>query len=188
VTEPLDRVVFSRQIVDGQPGENLDVVALSENLALEEALTWRNFVSLDPALLSSDGDSRAVGIFHGPANHFILARANLVPDSPESQLYEHILLPGDLLSQMAGDLSPLLALIEEPISAYPSEIASIPQLAPHPPTWTDDKRIALFNRLFAAYSNFEALLTLLGASLTNAICRLRIFQAILPTGSNLFRV
>jgi hypothetical protein len=143
------------------------VRAFSANLTLEEALAWRNFISLEPLLHRSAAESQAVGIFHGPGSSFILARAHTVPDDDSLQLYECICIPGDLLGQLAGDLDPLLGLIADPIPAYPAgEVVSIPPLdAPRAGTWTEGKRLALFGALYADQGNIHVLLALLGAAL-----------------------
>lgn len=177
VTEPLDRVIFGRSVVEGQPADNLDVIALSAGFSLEEARTLRNFVALDPLPQPTVAESQAIGIFHGPGSDFILARAHCAPETPDLQVYEAILLPGDLVGMLAGDLLSLLALIEEPISARPSgAVTSIPTLEmPHAPTWTEDKRVALFNRAFSDYGDMTTLLALLGAALDERYLLLRNF-------------
>lgn len=160
VSSTLNRVIFGQAVVDGQTSGALELLA-SSGVSAEEGLSWCSAVSLEPLSAASPQESQAVGVFNRKNGDFIFARAQ---NQNEIPVYELIALPGEVLHQLAGDLSPLLTLVESPLPVPLDETLSALEI-PHLPTWTLDKRTTFFKRFLDEMEDMRLILRLLGAVL-----------------------
>jgi hypothetical protein len=166
LTNALERAVFGKPTSDGQPSKDVALVAYSDNLTPETARAWRGYAAVEPLAHPAALESQAIGIFAVPDGNFLWARAHNQLDNQNLPAYEYILLPRDILQQMAGSLSPLLALAETPIPVYEESTHIAPLDVPPPPTWTGDRRAALFRQILAYLPHERVALSLLGAALS----------------------
>ena len=163
VTDTLERIVYASSPANGQP------LGLSAALSLEDALAWRALVNLDAP---DDTGGAAVGVFSGPARGCLVARA-APSGGPASAVIACLVIPRRALVQAAGQLDPLLALLDapQPLPDAPFETAAPHTLPafelPDLPPWTPDDRLAAFSYLLERYADgdFLTALSLLGAVL-----------------------
>lgn len=165
--ETLDRILYGKPVVDNQPGSDFQTLALSGSLTYEDSAAWREVVALDPLPEASPVESQAVGIFAGPGRNFILARAHNQNEDVNLPIYEYILIPRRLLQQAAGNLGPLLALVDKPLPLFDQQpvigFTALDQPSVHP--WTMDERLACLRALLQQCDR-AAVLSLLGAAIS----------------------
>ncbi len=163
MTDTLERIVYASRPANGQP------LGLSAALSLEDALAWRALVNLDAP---GDPDGVAVGVFGGLPRGYLVARA-AASGGPAGAVIECLAVPRRALVQAAGQLDPLLALLDAP---PPPPEAPFETAVPHTlpafelpdvPPWTPDDRLAAFSYLLERYAegDFLTALSLLGAAL-----------------------
>jgi hypothetical protein len=158
MTVTLERIIYGSPDATGEPS----LLAASDHLTPQDAALWRGITSLKP--MNADGfrASRAFGIFAGPAERFVMACAYQAAGKPYC---EYLIIPRDLLVQLAGNLAPLLALFDKPFddTLLPVRAASVRLSAAEP--WTPQARRAQVEALLARGLDMPRALLLLGAAL-----------------------
>ena len=127
----LERMIFSYPPQSEAP-EAPQLLALSEALTPSEAALWRGVTSLQPLPVdaASQEASCAYGIFAGPGDRFVLARACLsAPPLTTSRLYDYLLIPRDSLQALAGNLDALLKALV-PLAELPALLRAGPETPP----------------------------------------------------------
>lgn len=160
----LDFDTLHHLIVGRRENGGLGLLAASGGLSAQDALMWQGLVALD-AVPRDAGDMHAVSLFVGPNAHGILSRAFYADEESQYPIYHHVLLPPSAVKMLAGNMAALTALIEQTAPDIPPDGALEPLKVPPAPTWTNDKRLLLFDRLIAQYGSMETLFSLLGATL-----------------------
>jgi hypothetical protein len=175
VTDSLDRIIYGKPMIDKQPGDDFQTLAVSDSLTIEDTASWRSMVSLEPLNQPSIEESQAIGIFAGTGRNFILAHTHNQNNDANLPSYEYVLLPRKVLQQAAGNIEPLLQQIVKPIPVFDQHlITSIPPLEVETPTsWTAEERLARFSG--STQVDFSVLLFLLGAALDERQLLLRAF-------------
>lgn len=176
--DTLDQIILARQ-AETESGE---ILGMSGDLTLDDALIWQGVVALDPMPTAG-----AVGVFPGRETGFVLARTWLNGDSGSGTLTQLVDLPRPTYSMMAGNVSVLLSLIADGApSPTPGEPLP-PVKLPPAPTWTADKRLTLIDQLVKTYGNgrMETVFALLGALLHERRLLIRGFPADLQARLNL---
>ncbi|PJF41071.1 MAG: hypothetical protein D6737_00420 [Chloroflexi bacterium] len=164
----LSRAIFGKPLIDGYPAEDVQILALSEGVSPEEAHGWRQIAVLEPLPRASVEQSQAVGIFSGAEQNYILAHAHNQTGDLGSPVYEYINLPAEVLRALAGNLTPLLKMVEHPITlTAPLEEALPPLTMPKIKSWASQARRQCFERLFHGYGqrDIRRVLALLSAAL-----------------------
>ena len=168
MTKALNQIIFGKALPGDEAADRLEMLGSSDNLAPEETLAWWQLVSLEPMPVPTAAESQTVGLFSGPGDNLILARAHVQNNDLELPVYQYVLLPRELLSQQDSDLPSLLSLVAEPIPIFAEAGTTIDRLEFPPPNreQPEDDR-AILERLQADYGTgiVAALLRLLGAAL-----------------------
>ncbi len=140
----------------------MSILAISDHLTPQDASLWRGITSLRPMDAPGFKASRAFGIFAGPGERFVIACAYLLDKKP---FYEYLVLPRDLLTTLAGNLAPLLALFDKPSDAiqHTARIAPVHLNSTDP--WTAQQRRAQVEALLGRGLEMPQALRLLGAAL-----------------------
>jgi hypothetical protein len=155
VTKTLEQFIYGRPIIDDQLADDPTILALSDGLTLEQALVLRAQTVLEPSALSSEIPAQAVGVFAGLNGDYLLARAHYQQDDTEQPVYQYVALPGVDYRQLAGDLSPLMRLIETPIPVYTDRKTPVTTLDfPQSETRSMEQQITLFESVAAQYGGF----------------------------------
>jgi hypothetical protein len=170
----LHHILYGRPEDGNGSEENLSVLAASGDLTAEDALRWRQYVSLTPLPSSSEQASRAVGVFDGPDDDFILAQAYYQDGDRQRPFHQYVLLPRPALQAMAGNIKALLELTTQPPAQSIDALEPL-EISPAP-TWTSDQRQVVFDRLLADYVDMSALFALLGAALNHRGLLIRGFK------------
>ncbi len=165
-TDTLNHLIIGRRPPDGvQNGGGLGLLAASGGLSAQDALMWQGLIALDPMHAGTAAATQAVGLFAGPEGNLLLARAIYQDADPERPIYQHVLIPRDVLQMLAGNITALVELTEVSAAALPDDGLLPPLKIPPAPTWTSDKRMVLFSHLLDEYGDFDALLRVLAAAL-----------------------
>jgi hypothetical protein len=170
----LQQILYGRPDDDNGSEEHLSVLAASGNLTTEDALRWRQYVSLVPLAGISEQASRTVGLFDGPDDAFILAQACYQAGDPQRPFHQYVLLPRSALQAIAGNIKALLELTTQPPSQTVDALEPL-EITPAP-TWTSDQRQTVFDRLLNDYVDMSALFALLGAALNHRGLLIRGFK------------
>lgn len=135
-----------------------DGLITSANITPADADLWRSSVSLQPA----EHGARAYGVFAIPRDQFLLVSA---AGAEGDIVYEYIDVPRALLAALAGNLMPLVSLLDVPI---PRDRDVIPPLrVPPMNAWSPRDRRASLEKLYhdAAGDDFRCMIGWLGAAL-----------------------
>ena len=154
----LERIIYGTT----DSSSEMSILAISDHLTPQDASLWRGITSLRPMDAPSFKASRAFGIFAGPSERFVIACAYLIDKKP---FYEYLVLPRDLLTTLAGNLTPLLALFDKPSDAvqHTARIAPAQLNATEP--WSAQQRRAQVEALLGRGLDMPQALRLLGAAL-----------------------
>ena|GEM_PF-344068 len=158
MTYTLERIIYGASDASGE----MSILAISDHLTPQDASLWRGITSLRPMEGADFKASRAFGIFAGPGNRFVLACAY---NHNGKQLNEYVVLPRELLSELAGNLAPLLALFDAPSQVPPNNARVAPLKLETSTGWTPAQRLARVEALLAAGVDMPQALRLLGAAL-----------------------
>ncbi len=152
------------RIVYGTSGESdeMSILAISDHLTPQDAALWRGITSLKPMDAPSFMESRAFGIFAGPADRFVWACAY---NNAGESFYEYVVVPRDLLTALAGNLAPLVALFSTPAGEPPHTARIAPVKLTATPHWTAQQRRAQVDALLSRGIDIPQALRLLGAAL-----------------------
>ncbi len=158
MTFTLERMIY------GTPDESgeMSILAISDHLTPQDAALWRGITSLKPIDAPGFKGSRAFGIFAGPGERFVLACSYNVDSKP---YYEYVVLPRDLLSGLAGNLNPLLALFDKPAEETPHAARVAPVKLNSIEHWTPQQRRAVVEAMLTRGMDMPQALRLLGAAL-----------------------
>ncbi len=158
MTFTLERIIYGTSDSSGE----ISVLAISDHLTPQDAALWRGVTSIKPMEAATFRGSRAFGIFAGPTDRFVAACAYLSAGKPYS---EYIVVPRDLLAQLAGNLAPLLALFDKPVDEAQLS-ARVPAVKFNTgDSWTPQGRRAQVEALLAPGLEMPQALKLLGAAL-----------------------
>lgn len=158
-------MVGRRSIDDLQSGGSLSLLASSGSFTAQDALTWQGLVALDPVPAQTVSQSRAVGLFHGPDGHLLLSQVIYQSSDTLEPLYQHVLVPRDVVKIHASNMIMLVELVTDTTMTVPESGVLPPIRVPPAPTWTMDKRFALFGQLFDQHGGIDHVLSILGAIL-----------------------
>lgn len=158
MTVTLERIIYGSPDATGEPS----LLATSDHLTPQDAALWRGITSLKPMDAEGFKASRAFGIFAGPAERFVMACAY---HAATTTYAEYLVIPRDVLAQLAGNLAPLLALFDKPSddSARTTRGMSVKLNSVDP--WTPQARRAQVEALLARGLDMPKALLLLGAAL-----------------------
>ncbi|HVU10738.1 MAG TPA: hypothetical protein VHD90_05645 [Phototrophicaceae bacterium] len=156
MTFTLERIIYGAPTLTG----DLSILGISDHLTPQDAALWRGITSLKPMDAASFKESRAFGIFAGPADRFVLACAYVSESKP---FYEYVILPRDLLVTLAGNLNPLLTLFDKPVVDAQARVA--PVKLNNTERWSPQQRRAQVDALLAHGIDMPQALRLLGAAL-----------------------
>ena len=154
----LERIIYGL----AEPAGEMTILALSDHLTPQDAALWRGITSLKPLDAPSFNESRTYGIFAGPGDRFVMACAYQFGLKP---YYEYILLPRELLTTLAGNLSPLLELFAAPPKESLQAVRIPPIKLTNAEPWSSHKRRAQVEKLLNQYGDMRRMLHLLGAAL-----------------------
>ena len=154
----LERILYGAPDASGE----LTILAISDHLTPQDASLWRGITSLCPLDAPEFAASRALGIFAGPGNRFVLACAYHQAGKP---YYEYVVLPHDLLAELAGNLQPLLTLFDAPSEIPPQSARIAPFKLETTPSWTPEQRSEAVGTLLATGIDMPQAIRLLGAAL-----------------------
>lgn len=157
MTYTLERIIYGAPDASGE----MSILAISDHLTPQDASLWRGITSLRPMDAPDFKGSRAFGIFAGPSNRFVLACDY---NHNGKQGNEYVVLPRELLSDLAGNLAPLLALFAAPSEA-PKNARIAPLKLESGTRWTTAQRRAQVDGLLATGIDMPQALRLLGAAL-----------------------
>ncbi|MEP7291131.1 MAG: hypothetical protein ABI835_05080, partial [Chloroflexota bacterium] len=155
----LERIIYGAPDASSEMG----ILAISDHLTPQDASLWRGITSLRPMDAPGFKASSAYGIFAGPGSRFVLACA--YSGANGKPLYEYVVLPRDLLSELAGNLAPLLALFSTLYDAPPNAMRVAPFKLESAPRWTPVERRSQIDSLLATGIDMPQAITLLGAVL-----------------------
>jgi hypothetical protein len=141
----LKRIIYGKPAAGNQRVLHFDVLALTEGVTAADMTTWRALAPLEPL---PDG-SQAVGIFVGPGDNYIFARAHIQNDVP---IYGYTLVPRAALVELEGNLAQLLTLFLNPIPSFATVNTQIPPLEFVPRAWTASERQATFETFLSRYA------------------------------------
>jgi hypothetical protein len=158
MTYTLERIIYGASDSSG----DMSILAISDHLTPQDASLWRGITSLRPMDGADFKSSRAFGIFAGPGNRFVLACAYNYNGKP---LTEYVVLPRELLSELAGNLALLLALFDAPSEVPPNNARIAPLKLETSTGWTPVQRRTQVEALLAAGVDMAQALRLLGAAL-----------------------
>ncbi len=178
MTNALNHIIYGKPFVSGQPEDDFDTLALSSDLTEEEIFSWRSVVSIAPLARPSASDSQSLGVFSGPGDDYTMSRAHNQNDDANLPVYQYIRLPRDLWHGLAGNLDPLVAMVENPIPPYSTHTSIPPLELSSPRTATLKTRLS---RIEAALEQvgtggFMTLLALLDAVLDERYLLIRGFS------------
>jgi hypothetical protein len=156
----LKRIIYGKPAAGNQRVLHFDVLALTEGVTSADMPAWRALAPLEPL---PDG-SQAVGIFVGPGDNNIFARAHEQNDVP---IYGYTLVPHEALLKLEGNLAQLLTLFLNPIPSYSAANTQIPPLEFEPEAWTMSERQATFETFLSHFADgdIKIALSLLAATL-----------------------
>ncbi len=156
----LKRIIYGKPAAGNQRVLHFDVLALTEGVTAADMPAWRALAPLEPL---PDG-SQAVGIFVGPNDNCIFARAHEQNSVP---IYGYTLIPHSALVELEGNLGQLVSLFLNPIPSFASTNTQIDPLELHPHAWTPGERQTTFETFLARYAggDINIALALLGAIL-----------------------
>ncbi|NWF67884.1 MAG: hypothetical protein HXY40_02245 [Chloroflexi bacterium] len=157
-TYTLKRIIYGKPAVGNQRLTHFDVLALSEDVYAADMPAWRALAPLEPM---PDG-SQAIGVFSGPGDNVIFARAHAQHGTP---IYGYTLVPRPAMLELQGNLAPLLALFVAPIPGFAAANTLIPPLELQPRPWSPAERRATFETFLQRYAGGDIgfALALLGA-------------------------
>jgi hypothetical protein len=164
--DTLEHLMVGRRWVDDlQNTSNLILLASSGSFTAQDALTWQGLVALDPIVGGTALESQSVGLFQGPDGHLLLSRVINQAGDENYPLYQHVLVPRDVVKIHASNIILLVELIADTTLAVPDSGVLSSIRIPPAPTWTMDKRFTLFSQLFDEYGGINRVLNILGAIL-----------------------
>lgn len=140
-------------------------------LTMSDALLWQGLVTIQPFDFPTPQGSLALGVFNGPNQDFLLARAQ---NQDGIAYYQYILVPRAMLQMSGGNVAWLFDATDDLISSHVEHPE--PLRVQMTPTWTADKRIALFNKLSAEYGDMNIVFSLLDAALDDRHLLIHRFQ------------
>jgi hypothetical protein len=154
----LKRIIYGKPAVGNQRDLHFDVLALTDGVTAADMPAWRALAPLEPL---PDG-SQAVGIFAGPGDNRIFARAHEQNGTP---IYGYTLVPRQALVELEGNLGQLLALFLNPIPSFATANTTIDPLQLHARGWTQGERQTTFETFLTRYAggDIERALALLAA-------------------------
>lgn len=158
MTVTLERIIYGTS----DSSDELSILAVSDHLTPQDAALWRGITSLKPMDEPAFEASRAFGIFAGPSDRFVWACAYR---SAEKPYFEYLVLPRSLLTDLAGNLAPLVALYDSPADEL-AHAARVPVVELNSTEgWTAAQRGAQVDALLASGIDIPRALHLLGAAL-----------------------
>lgn len=162
MTEALRYVVYGELT-----SESPNILAMSAGVSREEAARWRQYISIAPmkvASINSANHAQSIGLFKGPGDDYILARAYNY--TQETAIYQGVYLPRSLIKMMTGYLPTLIESTEHPLPVTHQDDLLEPLPAPDVPTMVSNIRLDLFNTLMKRHGiGISTLLMLLDAIL-----------------------
>ena len=158
MTFTLERIIYGTT----DSSSEMSILAISDHLTPQDASLWRGITSLRPMDAPSFKASRAFGIFAGPTDRFVVACAYQIEQKP---FYEYVVLPRDLLTALAGNLAPLLALFDKPSDAVQHTARIAPVKLNSTEAWSAQQRRAQVEALLGRGLDMPQAVRLLGASL-----------------------
>jgi hypothetical protein len=161
----LDYIIYVKSDANADP-DGLVMRALSADLSEQDANLWRGLVTLNARPGFIGRESESVGVFKGPEEDYILARAYHPEDvEPVTTVHQYILIPAKTLQNLSSNIPRLLEQIGRPSlpSAGETILPSLDLMAP--PTWTLDERLSILKKLLKRH-DMETLFVLLGAALS----------------------
>ncbi|MFN8375420.1 MAG: hypothetical protein U0694_21400 [Anaerolineae bacterium] len=141
----LKRIIYGKPAAGNQRVLHFDVLALTDGVTAADMPAWRALAPLEPL---PDG-SQAVGLFAGPSENCIFARAHEQNGVP---IYGYTLIPRPALVELEGNLAQLLALFFNPIPSFVSANTQIEPLEFNPRPWTASERQATFETFLSRYA------------------------------------
>lgn len=162
MTFTLERIIYGTS----ESSDEMGILAISDHLTPQDAALWRGITSLKPMDAEGFKASRAFGMFAGPSERFVWACAyrSAVHDA-DKPYYEYVVVPRELLTDLAGNLAPLVGLFDAPADEA-ARSARIPPLKLNShPRWTSQQRRAQVEALLAKGIDVPQAIRLLGAAL-----------------------
>lgn len=158
MTVTLERIIYGTS----DTSDDIGILAISEHLTPQDAALWRGITSLKPMDEPTFAASRAFGIFSGPSERFVWACAYR---NAGKAYYEYVVVPREVLVNLAGNLTPLVDLISQP-AADPAQGSRIAPLRLSAVShWTAAQRRAQVDGMLARGIDIPHALRLLGAAL-----------------------
>ena len=158
MTFTLERMIYGNADSSGE----LTILGISDHLTPQDSALWRGITSLKPLAASTFLASRSFGLFAGPEDRFVFACAY---NHAEKPYFEYVLLPRQLLTELAGDLAPLLALFDQPVDEESHAARIAPLDLPDVEAWQPAQRRAAVDALLDQVGGMDHALKLLGAAL-----------------------
>lgn len=179
-TKAFEQFLYGWPLQGDSPAESPDVLALSDGIQPEEALPLRQRISLRPLLAADNQEAQAVSLvaLQDPpgldieSGRFLLARTRWQSTEPRLPIEQVVLLPGEHLLALGGDVQALLSTLDDDLPRYESAhnpLAPIEHTAQ--PTWTLERSHGLLQQVVRELcaDDLDRLLGLLGAALTNGV-------------------
>ncbi len=158
MTFTLERMIYGNADSSGE----MTILGMSDHLTPQDSALWRGITSLKPLDAPTFRESRSFGLFAGPEDRFVFACAY---NHEGKSGYEYILLPRKLLTELAGNFAPLLALYDHPNAAEPHAARIAPIKLPAAEAWSPQRRRDAIDALLAQVTAMPKALKLLGAAL-----------------------
>ncbi len=158
MTFTLERMIYGNADSSGE----MTILGISDHLTPQDSALWRGITSLKPLDAPTFQESRSFGLFAGPEDRFVFACAYNHADKP---YFEYVLLPRKLLTELAGNLDPLLALFEHSADDKSHAARIAPLKLPNAEAWQPAKRRAAVDALLDQVGGIPQALMLLGAAL-----------------------
>ncbi len=158
MTFTLERMIYGNTDTSGE----MTILGISDHLTPQDLALWRGITSLKPLDAPTFQESRSFGLFAGPEDRFVFACAY---NHAEKPYYEYVLLPRTLLTALAGNFAPLLALFDQPADDESRAARIAPLKLTKVEAWQPAKRRAAVDALLTQVGGIPQALKLLGAAL-----------------------
>lgn len=143
----LDYLIYGTPIVNSQPTEPSDILAISEGWQQSDITALRQQLALEPMPADDARASTSIGITR-QGDNYLLVRAQHLEGYPQHPIYQYISLPAEAYIGLAGDLQPIRRLFDQAIAPSPvTNAPAEPLILRSATTWTADKRLAALRTL-----------------------------------------
>ena len=157
----LEYMIYRRQF--DESGTAHDHVSMTLGLSNQDFNLWRGIVSLEPFAGHYGAESESIGLFAGPDQLLILARAQYVNAESDDIIYQFTGVPVEEFLLSAGNLRLLLANTSHSLQEIEDGLEVIELI--RPTTWTDDLRRTALEKIAKYDLTVPDLFPLLGMAL-----------------------